>query len=131
VRPRLFRVILQVGDLDAARAFYTELLGVDGRMVGGGRCYFDCGDVILALLDPSAEHASPRPNVENVYFAVDDLEALHARAARLEGLSAGSVHGERAGAIETRPWGERSFYARDPWGNLLCFVDAATRFTGR
>jgi hypothetical protein len=34
------------------------------------------------------------------------------------------------GRIATRPWGERSFYLRDPFGNPLCFVDAATLFTG-
>ncbi len=37
-----------------------------------------------------------------VYFAVSDLEAVH----------------------------ERSFYAVDPWGNGLCFVDDTTLFTG-
>jgi len=30
-----------------------------------------------------------------------------------------------------RPWGERSFYAHDPFGNPLCFVDATTIFTGK
>jgi len=30
-----------------------------------------------------------------------------------------------------RPWGERSFYAVDPFGNPLCFVDQKTLFTGR
>jgi uncharacterized glyoxalase superfamily protein PhnB len=33
--------------------------------------------------------------------------------------------------IETRPWGERSFYARDPFGNPICFVDEKTVFTGK
>ena len=33
-------------------------------------------------------------------------------------------------AIETRPWGERSFYARDPFGNPICFVDEKSTFTG-
>jgi hypothetical protein len=30
-----------------------------------------------------------------------------------------------------RPWGERCFYAFDPFGNGLCFVDETTLFTGR
>ena len=34
------------------------------------------------------------------------------------------------GAIVVRPWGERSFYAEDPTGNPLCFVDDRTLFTG-
>ena len=32
--------------------------------------------------------------------------------------------------IVTQPWGERSFYAEDPFGNKLCFVDRSTLFTG-
>jgi len=34
------------------------------------------------------------------------------------------------GRIETRPWGERSFYMKDLFGNPLCFVDEQTVFTG-
>jgi hypothetical protein len=30
--------------------------------------------------------------------------------------------------IKTRPWGERSFYATDPFGNKCCMVDARTEF---
>jgi hypothetical protein len=31
--------------------------------------------------------------------------------------------------IEIRPWGERSFYATDPFGKPICFVDSMTLFT--
>ncbi len=31
----------------------------------------------------------------------------------------------------TRPWGERSFHADDPFANGPCFVDERTVFTGR
>jgi hypothetical protein len=41
------------------------------------------------------------------------------------------VHTASGGQIGVRPWGERSFYATDPFGNLLCFVDGETLFTGR
>jgi hypothetical protein len=41
------------------------------------------------------------------------------------------VHEESAGDMVTRPWGERSFYVKDPWGNGLCFVDEKTIYTGR
>jgi hypothetical protein len=33
--------------------------------------------------------------------------------------------------IRKRPWGEKSFYARDPFGNPICFVDEKTVFTGK
>jgi hypothetical protein len=34
------------------------------------------------------------------------------------------------GGIVVRPWGERSFYAEDPWKNPLCFVEEGTVNTG-
>lgn len=124
--PRIYRVIVPVSDPERAVAFYSRLLGTSGRAVGGGRHYFDCGPVLLALLD---HPKTPIP--EYIYFSVSDLEEIHARARELGCLSAEKVHGENAAEIITRPWGERSFYARDPFGNGLCFVDEKTVFTGR
>ena len=129
--PILYRVVLQVSDLDRADAFYAKLLGVPGRRIRGARHYFDCGPVILALLDPTAGGEKARPNPDTVYFSVRDLEGIHARARELGCLSAETFHGQSAGDIAKRPWGERSFYADDPFGNGLCFVDAGTLFTGR
>jgi catechol 2,3-dioxygenase-like lactoylglutathione lyase family enzyme len=129
--PRLFRVILHVSDLQRASRFYARLLGAEGRSVRGARRYFDCGPVILALLDPTAGGGKARPNPDYVYFSVKDLAQVHARARGLRCLAKEKVHGAPAGEIVARPWGERSFYVRDPFGNRLCFVDARTRFTGR
>jgi len=129
--PRLYRVILEVSNLARAERFYSALLAVQGRRIHESRLYFDCGPVILALLDPSAGGAAAKPSPGCLYFAVDDLEAVHARAKRLRARSTGDVHGASGGEIGVRPWGERSFYAVDPFGNELCFVDRATRFTGR
>ena len=67
---------------------------------------------------------------DNIYFAVGDLDATYARASELGCLSSADVHGASAGEIVVRPWGERSFYVTDPWGNGLCFVDEDTLFTG-
>lgn len=122
--PRLFRVILPVPDIDRAAAFYARLLGTPGERVWESRHYFDCGGTILACLDPRREgwNRDAVPNVELLYFAVRDVDAFHARAAQLEW--------RRLDAIETRVWGERSFYAEDPFGNPLCFVEASTAFTG-
>jgi catechol 2,3-dioxygenase-like lactoylglutathione lyase family enzyme len=129
--PLLFRVILQVSGLDEAARFYTSLLGIEGRRIRGARLYFDCGPVILALLDPTAGGMKSQPNPDYIYFSVGDLEAIHLRARTLGCLSRENVDGGPAGEIVVRPWGERSFYARDPFGNGLCFVDARTLFTGR
>src|SRR5688500_17393622 len=124
--PRLFRVILPVSDIERAVRFYSEVLDIPGERVSLGRHYFDCGGTIPACFDPSADGdgflATPHP--DHVYFAVDDLEATHARASR-----AGCSTLDKS--IQTRPWGERSFYASDPFGNPLSFVDAGTVVRGR
>jgi catechol 2,3-dioxygenase-like lactoylglutathione lyase family enzyme len=120
---RLFRVILPVSDIDDARRFYGALLETEGARVSPGRHYFGCGNVILACFDPRADGDpwDAKPNPDHVYFGVSDLEAALQRA---EG--AGAVISK---SIETQPWGERSFYCTDPFGNKLCFVDDKTLFT--
>jgi predicted enzyme related to lactoylglutathione lyase len=132
--PRLYRVILPVSDIERAAAFYSQLFASEGRRVSPGRHYFDTGDVILAIVDPGADGdgGEARPNQDYVYFAVPDLEDVFTRAERLGGLVAEEGDGGLPmGRIATRPWGERSFYMKDPSGNPLCFVDETTLFTGK
>ncbi len=124
---RLFRAALEVGDAEKASTFYRALFGQRPRPVGGGRSYLDFGPTILALISTGER---PRGIPQDLYFEVDDLEAVHARADDLGALSTVDVHGRPGGEIVTRPWGERSFYAEDPWGNGLCFVQSGTLFTG-
>jgi catechol 2,3-dioxygenase-like lactoylglutathione lyase family enzyme len=121
---RLFRVILPVADIEAAAVFYARVLAQAGTRVSEGRHYFDCGGTILACYDALAD-GDPEavgPNPGHLYFGVDDLGAVYERV-----LSAG---GQALEEIGIRPWGERSFYARDPFGNPICFVDGRTLFTG-
>ena len=129
---RLFRIILQVADLNEAAAFYAKLLNDEGRTIPrASRHYIDCGPVILALVDVTAEGAQAKPLPDYIYFAVADLQSVHERARALNCLSTADVHGSPAGEIVKRPWGELSFYVADPWGNGLCFVDEQTLFTGK
>lgn len=128
----LFRVILQVSDLDQAAEFYAKLLDDPGRRIPyASRHYFDCGPVILALVDPAVDKLEAKPLPDFIYFSVNNLEELHLRASALNCLAEANVHGAASGDIVVRPWGERSFYVNDPWGNGLCFVDEETLFTGR
>ncbi|MFI1735094.1 VOC family protein [Streptomyces acidicola] len=127
--PQLFRLSVEVGDLDEAIAFYSRLLGLEGRRQAGARCYFQCGPVTLSVQDVSAL-AAPHPAAKSLYFTVTDLDAVLVRAQALDCLSTELVHDAPAGAIVVRPWGERSFYVQDPWGNPLCFVEDGTVYPG-
>jgi catechol 2,3-dioxygenase-like lactoylglutathione lyase family enzyme len=125
VSARLFRVIVPVSDIETARAYYAAVLGHPGARVSPGRHYFGCGGVILAVFDPRADGDpwDATPNPDHIYLAVSDLEACYRRvSARPEG--------QIIEPIQVQPWGERSFYCADPFGNKLCFVDDRTVFTG-
>jgi catechol 2,3-dioxygenase-like lactoylglutathione lyase family enzyme len=127
--PQFFRLNIEVSDLNAATSFYTKLLGVPGRKQAGSRCYFDCGPATLQVLDVSSVR-QPHPAAKALYFTVKNLEAAFARARALGHLSREDVHDAPGGGIVVRPWGERSFYVEDPWGNPLCFVEQGTVYTG-
>lgn len=124
--PSLFRLNIEVGDIAAAQTFYEALLGQAGRPQMGQRCYFDAGPVTLQVVQSPQPHTAAKA----LYFLVADLDAAHAKARELGCLSAEMVHGEPGGEPVVRPWGERAFYADDPWGNPLCFVEAGTVYTG-
>ena len=130
---KLFRVILPVSDIEQATRFYRAVLSDDGKRVSNGRHYFNCGGTILACFDPRADgdDHEPTPIPDHLYFAVEDIAAAYERCEKARAtFSAGDVHGDPAGEIHARPWGERSFYVEDPFGNRLCFVEKDTMFTG-
>ena len=120
---RVYRIILPVTSINAAVGFYSKLLAQQGNPISPGWHYFDLGQLVLALHDAAREGGEAGPALSQpVCFTVHDLEDCQARArkagARMEG------------DIESRTWGERCFYCRDPDGNPLCFVEAGTEFTG-
>jgi uncharacterized glyoxalase superfamily protein PhnB len=122
--PRLFRVILPVNNIEKAYKFYSVLLKMEGKRVSSGRHYFNCGGTILACFDPRADRDDfdLSPNPDHTYFAVKNLNIVFSRAKEL----GAKILDE----IAIRPWGERSFYLKDPFGNKICFVDCETVFTG-
>ena len=127
--PSLFRLNIEVGDLDQAAEFYGKLFNLEGRKQAGSRCYFNCGGVTLQVVDVSSA-GKPHPAAKALYFLVKDLDAVFERAKSLGCLSGEDVHGVSGGAISVRPWGERSFYAQDKWRNPLCFVEEGTVYPG-
>jgi hypothetical protein len=127
--PTLFRVTVEVGNLEDAAVFYARLFSTPGQRHPGARHYFQCGSVIVALIDPTQGGLPPTPGPKSLYFAVRDLDDIHRRAADLDALAPYTVHGEPAADAIQRPWNERSFYVVDPWGNDLCFVEEGTLYT--
>lgn len=119
---RAFRIAVPASDLDRSRAFYERVLGVDADGTVPSRLYFHCGDFIVAVVDRSTG-ARVQPLPDSLYLATADLDDVFARAS--------GAGGEITSPIERRPWGERSFYCRDPDGHPLCFVDESTLFLGR
>jgi catechol 2,3-dioxygenase-like lactoylglutathione lyase family enzyme len=129
----LFRVIIPAGDLETSVRFYSTLLDQPGMRVSGGRHYFRCAGVTLAVYSPTGDSDTtpPRSNFGHVYLSTADLEGCYKRAQSAGGLSRETGDGGLPmGVIAKRPWGERSFYLDDPFGNPLCFVDSSTVFTG-
>ena len=122
--PRIFRVILPVNDIEKAHKFYSKLLNMEGKRVSTGRHYFQCGGTILACFDPKkdGDDFELPPNPDNIYFSVNNLNVVFKRAQALEAMI--------LDGIDTRPWGETSFYLKDPFGNKICFVQEETVFRG-
>lgn len=101
---KLFRVIVQVDDLDKAAEFYAKLLDDPGRRIPrASRHYIDCGPVILALVDVIAGGEQAKPLPDYIYFAVGDLDKVYARAEKLGCLASRDVHGASTGEIVVRP----------------------------
>lgn len=126
VVPSLFRINVEVGDVDAGARDWGALLGLEGRPQAGARVYFTTGAVTLQVVECEPVH----PAAKALYFLVDDLDDVYARAKQLGWLSKELVHGAAGGEISVRPWGERSFYVEDTWGNPLCFVQSGTTYPG-
>jgi catechol 2,3-dioxygenase-like lactoylglutathione lyase family enzyme len=99
----------------AAREFYGALLGLPeiekpASLRARGGCWFQCGDQQLHIgVEPDflpAKKAHPA-------FAVADLDKLRAL---LQGRSV------KITSDDSLP-GTRRFYAEDPWGNRLEFLE--------
>ncbi len=75
---RVFRILLPVGDIEAAAVFYGSVLSRAGERVSPGRHYFNCDGTVLACFDPMADGDGYEavPLSEPVYFAVDELESV-------------------------------------------------------
>lgn len=120
---------LYVADLDAAEAFYADILGLERiARVEGRHVFFRCGEGILLLFKPDATSRPPAPDARlpvPPHGAKGDGH-LCFRATGDE-IDRWKAHLKARGiAIEADfewPQGGRSIYFRDPDGNSLEFAE--------
>ena len=111
-------LVLQVSDLDAARAFYRDVLGFEETLYGEGaegRYWYLVGDTArLGLWTEQMGLAGGRGGSHVHYaFHTDDAE-IDALKARIE-----DAGGEVEGPIQLGPG--RAIYVTDPDGNVVEF----------
>ena len=100
-----------VDDMEAARRFYRDALGMEESAVGDGWVHFEMNGNLLELIqrDESPQYEQARYQVG---FTVDDIEAAGRRL-----LAAGAV---QISEIEGEPDSpNRWCYFRDPEGNVF------------
>lgn len=128
VPPALLEAAVYVDDLDAAQAFYGELLGFPCiQRVEGRHVFFRVGAGVLLVFNP-AQTEVPTGNTRlpvpphgargpgHVCFALD-RGGIAAMQARL------TVAGVETEVAFDWPNGARSLYVRDPAGNSVEFAE--------
>ena len=120
----ILETALYVNDLDAAEAFYGDVIGLDKiAEVPGRHVFFRCGEGVLLLF--VAEQTVKPPNNPAMPVPPHGATGPGHACFRVAGdrLDAWRVHLEDQGvAIEADfhwPNGARSLYFRDPAGNSL------------
>jgi lactoylglutathione lyase len=98
-------VALEVGDVDEALEFWTQIFGpLELRGRGGGMAFIDLGDQFVAL----QRGRTQEPDAGRHFgLVVDDKEAVRARV-REAGFDGGTDGGK--------------LRVRDPWGNQIEIV---------
>jgi catechol 2,3-dioxygenase-like lactoylglutathione lyase family enzyme len=101
---------LAVYRLDAAKAFYGDVLGMDIVMNLGWIVTFAADGSIAPQISVLTEGGSGTP-VPDLSIEVDDLSDVHRK------MQAAGFEIEYGPATE--PWGVNRFYVRDPFGRLV------------
>jgi len=120
---------LYVTDLDAAEAFYRDVLGLERiAKVDDRHVFFRCGKGVLLLFNAEATRNQPAPDAKlpvPPHGAVGEGHLCFAATA--DEIAGWKAHLEaKKIAIESEfewPQGGRSIYIRDPSGNSIEFAE--------
>ncbi len=115
VRIDHIQIAAPVGCEEAAREFYGSILGMNEiekppLLRARGGCWFQCGDRQVHI---GVERDFRPAKKAHPAFAVTGFDELREKLAS---------HGVTAVEDESLP-GTRRFYAEDPWGNRLEFIE--------
>ena len=97
-------------DVEAARSFYQNILGLDLLMDLGWIATYGSTQKMTVQLSFASEGGSGTP-VPDLSIEVDDLDTVYERVVKA------GIPLEYGPANE--PWGVRRFYVRDPLGKLI------------
>jgi methylmalonyl-CoA/ethylmalonyl-CoA epimerase len=118
----LAQVALTVTDLEAARAFYRDALGLPHLFDAGTMAFFDCGGVRLLV---GTGEAQPGGGTL-VYFRVADVQGT---VAALKGRGAEIVQ-EAHLVAPMKSYDLWLAFVKDPAGNLLGLMEERQRIPG-
>jgi catechol 2,3-dioxygenase-like lactoylglutathione lyase family enzyme len=114
VKPTEIIANLKVADIDAARSFYVDYLGLDQESFNlGWVAHFRASDGGAAVQLLTGDATSPEDPTISVRVG-DDVDAAYAEAQR-RGYEI--VH-----PLNVEPWGVRRFLVRAPDGNVVNIV---------
>jgi len=108
---------IPVSDLDAAKSFYGEVLGLHVRTEDPYAVVFDAGGTMLRLVQVDALQPQPFTiagwQVPDMGMAIDSLTSRGVEFTRFEGMD----QDERA--VWSTPGGDQVAWFKDPDGNTL------------
>jgi catechol 2,3-dioxygenase-like lactoylglutathione lyase family enzyme len=109
---------MHVPDIEAAIAFFEEVLGFTLYVRMDGYAYLHRESVGMRLMQNRGEDGAPPGNRRFAYYVdVEDVDALHAELKpKLDLLPAGDVHGPA-----DKGYGQRELVLLAPDGNLIAF----------
>lgn len=121
------QIALTVPNLDEARAFYRDTLGMKFLFDAGTMTFFQCGSIRLligtgeATTATNANQTAMSPTI--LYFRVPDIQAAHAA------LKEKAVHFEQEPHLVARMKSHDLWIAflKDPAGNTLALMSEIVR----